>query len=245
MTAVDQEKPEISLFYPMYNEEKNIERAVHRAHKVLGSVASAYEIIIVNDGSADRTGEIAERLARESDRVRVVTHERNLGYGAALRSGIGAARLPLIFYTDGDNQFDLGELPGLLPLLEGAEIVTGYRVNRKDGLMRLINARIFNVASGILFGIHLKDIDCAFKLYKKEIFSRMRLFSMGAIIDLEILAKAKSLGYTIREIGVSHFPRQQGSQTGANLSVVLKAMLEILRLRFDLWFRKKLHYVHD
>jgi glycosyltransferase involved in cell wall biosynthesis len=242
MTTAGENKPEISLFYPMYNEEGNIELAVRRAHEVLGPLTSAYEIIIVNDGSTDRTGEIAVRLARESPRVRVVAHENNLGYGAALRSGIGAARLPLIFYTDGDNQFDLGELPSLLPLLAGAHIVTGYRFNRQDGLIRLLNARIFNFASGLLFGFCVKDINCAFKIYRKEIFSRMRLLTTGAIIDLEILAKAKSLGYRIREVGVSHYPRRAGSQTGARSSVILRAMREILRLRFDLWFRKDLHY---
>jgi glycosyltransferase involved in cell wall biosynthesis len=235
-------KPQISLFYPMYNEEANIELAVRRAHDVLGERCSDYEIIVVNDGSTDRTQEIADRLAKESDRVKVVTHVKNRGYGGALRSGIENAKLPLVFYTDGDNQFDLHELPKLLPLLEGVHIVTGYRMNRRDGSVRILNAKIFNHAAGLLFGIHLQDIDCAFKIYRREIFPRMKLTSMGAIIDLEILAKASALGYRIREIGVSHYSRSAGTQTGAKPLVILKAMAEILRLRLGMWFFKDSHF---
>lgn len=226
------EKPieELSLFYPMFNEEENIEEAVARARAVLPDLAGRYEIILVNDGSRDRTGELGDRLAAQYPEVRMVHHPVNRGYGAALKSGIGAARYAWIFYTDGDNQFDLTEIPLLLALRHEHEIVTGYRMDRSDPAHRKLNAWAFNLLVRILFQVPCRDVDCAFKLYRADIFKGMTLKSEGALIDVEIFARAKKRGARIVEIGVHHYPRRFGQQTGAKLSVILRAFRELFRL---------------
>lgn len=222
--------PELSLFYPMYNEEGNVEEAVRRALSVLPRYADRFEVILVDDGSRDATPEIADRLAAQYPAVRVVHHETNRGYGAALTSGIRASAHAWIFYTDGDNQFDLEEIGLLLPLRETHEIVTGYRIQRSDPWFRTVNARIYNLLIRMLFGIRCRDVDCAFKLYRGEIFDGMELTSRGALIDAEIFARARKRGARIAEIGVHHYPRTTGQQTGASPAVVLRAFRELFRL---------------
>jgi glycosyltransferase involved in cell wall biosynthesis len=221
---------ELSVFYPMFNEEENIERVAATALRVLPHFAKEFEVILVNDGSKDRTGAIADALAANDPRIRAVHHSVNQGYGAALQSGIRASRRRWIFYTDGDNQFDLAEIELLLPLRHGHEIVTGYRIDRKDPLNRKLNAWVFNQAVALLFGIRCRDVDCAFKLYNASIFDRMELCSKGALIDVEIFARALKRGARIAEIGVHHYPRTAGRQTGANLSVIARAFRELFRL---------------
>lgn len=220
----------ISLFYPMFNEEENIEEAARRAISILPKHTETFEVILVNDGSRDATGEIADRLAAEDPRIRAVHHETNLGYGSALRSGIKASRYEWIFYTDGDNQFDLEEIATLLPLRYDNDIVTGYRIARRDPWNRKFNAWLYATTVRILFGLRFRDVDCAFKLYRSEVFTDMELESTGALIDLEIFARAKKAGARIVEIGVNHYPRTAGSQTGAKLSVMLRAVREMFRL---------------
>jgi glycosyltransferase involved in cell wall biosynthesis len=234
LTPDDDRVEGLSLFYPMYNEEGNCREAVRRAQKVLPRVARDYEIILVNDGSRDRTAEIAEAEAAADAHVRVVHHPVNRGYGAALQSGIRAARFPWIFYTDGDNQFDLEELPGFLALRHEAELVIGYRRPRSDPWIRRFNAAGFNLLCWMLLGVHVRDIDCAFKLFRASIFQGMPLNAQGATIDLEILARARRNGAHWRELPVRHFPRRVGSQTGANLKVILRAFRELHHLRRDL-----------
>ncbi len=225
---------EISLFYPMFNEEANIEEAVRRALAVLPRFTDRFEVILVDDGSRDRTGAIADRLSAEDPRVRVVHHRANRGYGAALRSGIHAARYEWIFYTDGDNQFDLEDLRGLIPFARDHEVVSGYRIDRRDPFHRKMNAWIFNVAMRLLFGLALRDVDCAFKLYRRSIFEGLVLRSDGAMIDAEILARTRARGARIAEAGVHHYPRVAGSQTGAKLSVIFRAFRELFRLWAEL-----------
>jgi len=220
----------LSLFYPMYNEEGNVEEAVRRATAILPRYADEYEVILVNDGSRDATGTIADRLSRTDPRVRTVHHPVNQGYGAALRSGILASRYEWIFYTDGDNQFDLDEIRLLLPFREDHEVVSGYRTVRRDPWNRKLNAWAFNLLVRILFGLRLRDVDCAFKLYRASIFEGMPIQSDGAMIDVEILARARKRGARITEVGVHHYPRTSGSQTGAKLSVILRAFWELFRL---------------
>ncbi|MCA9729655.1 MAG: glycosyltransferase family 2 protein, partial [Candidatus Eisenbacteria bacterium] len=212
-------------------EEGNIEEAVHRALQILPRFADQFEVIVVDDGSKDRTPEMADRLAAAHPEVRVVHHPKNRGYGGALRSGIAAARHPWIFYTDGDNQFDLGEIALLLPLRHDLDIVTGYRLARRDPAYRKLNAWLFNTLVHALFRVHLRDIDCAFKLYRASIFDGMELRSTGAPIDLEILARARRNGARIGEIGVHHYPRLHGEQSGASIRVILRAFREL----FHLW----------
>jgi glycosyltransferase involved in cell wall biosynthesis len=218
----------------MYNEEENIAEAVRRALSILPRYTDRFEVILVNDGSKDKTGEIADSLAGGDDRIRAVHHPKNLGYGVALRSGLQACRYEWIFYTDGDNQFDLDEIRLLLPLRASYDIVTGYRMTRSDPWNRKLNAWIFNSFVRFLFDLHLRDVDCAFKLYRAEFVTGMELRSSGALIDVEILRRARKRGARIGEIGVHHYPRTAGSQTGAKLSVIMRAMREMLLLWWTL-----------
>jgi len=220
----------ISVFLPCYNEQENVARTVNGAIEVLSKIGADFEIIIVNDGSSDSTGCIADEIAQRQTSVKVVHHPTNLGYGEALKSGFKAAEKELVFYTDGDGQFDIAELPPLLPLMESCDIVSCYRLNRQDNLLRKINGWGWTKLVGLLFGLRIKDIDCAFKLYKREIFDKISLVSTGALIDTEVLARAVCRGYKITQQGVHHYPRAAGEQTGANIKVILRAFKELFRL---------------
>lgn len=221
----------ITTFFPCYNEQDNVTRVVEQAIKVLDGAGVDYEVIIVNDGSSDETGRIADRIAADHERVRAIHHPRNLGYGAALQSGFRAAAKELVFYTDGDGQFDVAEMPALLPLMKEYDIVSCYRLNRQDNVARKINGWLWTKVTGVAFSLHLRDIDCAFKLYKRAIFDDITMESTGALIDTEILARAARKGYRITQRGVRHYPRTAGRQTGANLKVILRAFKELLALR--------------
>jgi len=222
--------PELSLFYPMFNEVENVDASVASACDVLPSVARTFEIILVDDGSTDGTGERADAWAARDPRIRVVHHPRNRGYGASLVSGIRAARFAWIFYTDGDNQFHLEDLLGFLPLKDPRTILTGYRAERRDPAHRRLNAFVYNLGVALFFRLKLRDIDCAFKLFPPGLFDGMPLVSEGAVIDLEILVRARRKGFGIVEIPVRHRPRVWGEQSGANLRVILRAFRELLGL---------------
>ena len=218
---------QISVFFPCYNEQDNISKLVEDALKVLDAVAEDYQIIIVNDGSADKTEEIAKELAGKYDRVELASHEVNRGYGAALRTGFNKANKELVFYTDSDNQFDIGELPKLIELRNKYDIVSGYRIKRQDPWIRKVNAAIFNIALFVLFGLRVRDVDCAFKLYKRELFDKIEIKSDGALVDAEILIKAKKLGYKIGIIsgGFNFFGKYLQKKLG--IDYVFANVLEI------------------
>lgn len=220
----------ISVFFPCYNEQDNVRRAVERALAVLQKPDADFEIIIVDDGSSDATGQIADEIASRDSSVKVVHHPTNLGYGSALQSGFKAATKQLVFYTDGDGQFDIGEMPPLLPLMSEYDIVTCYRLNRQDSLVRKINGWCWTKLVCFLFGMKVRDVDCAFKLYKREIFDNIQMASSGALIDAEILARAIRRGYRLTQRGVHHYPRLAGKQGGASPRVVLRAFKEVFRL---------------
>ena len=222
--------PSISVFFPCYNEQDNLARTTAQAVTVLGKLGVDFEVIIVDDGSGDETGRIADELAVQDSRIKVVHHDTNLGYGAALQSGFKAAEKELVFYTDSDGQFDIGEMPQLLELIENCDIVSCYRLNRQDNLVRKINGWCWTKLVCWLFGMKIRDIDCAFKLYKREIFDNIQLSSTGALIDTEILARCVGKGYTVSQKGVHHYPRTAGEQTGANVRVVLRAFKELFKL---------------
>lgn len=220
----------LTIFFPCYNEEANVERMTRAAVDVARRVADDYEVIIVNDGSRDRTGDIADRLATEIPGVRAVHNRPNQGYGGALQRGFREATKSWVFYTDGDGQFDLNELPKILPLLETHDIVSCYRLDRKDPPIRKLNALAWSTLVNLLFRMGLRDIDCAFKIYPRTFIERITLYSRGALIDTEMLAKARNLGLSIAQVGVHHYPRTAGQQTGANLRVILRAFRELFRL---------------
>ncbi|OHB64472.1 MAG: cell wall biosynthesis glycosyltransferase [Planctomycetes bacterium RBG_13_62_9] len=221
----------ITVFFPCYDEQDNVARVTEQAVKVLKDLQADYEIIIVDDGSADNTGRVADQIAAGHDRVRVIHHSRNLGYGAALQSGFRAAAKELVFYTDGDAQFDLAEMPPLLPLMKEYDIVSGYRMNRQDNFVRRMNGWLWTKTTGLLFSLNVRDMDCAFKLFKRSIFDDIKMESTGALICTEVLARAARKGYKIAQRGVHHYPRTAGKPTGGNLKVILRAFKELLRLR--------------
>lgn len=224
----------LTIFFPCYNEEENVRRTTEAALEAAPLVTDDYEIIIVNDGSRDRTGEIADELAKQYPEVRVVHHPQNRGYGAALQSGYRNATKDAVFYTDGDLQFDIKEISKLWPLMDEYDIVTGYRIKRMDPLIRKINSFGWTSLTKFLFRLPVRDVNCAFKLFRRQVVADMELESEGALIDAEVFAKAKKAGYKITEVGVHHYPRQFGSQTGANPFVILQAFWELGKLWWKL-----------
>ncbi|MFW6108548.1 MAG: glycosyltransferase family 2 protein [bacterium] len=222
----------LSIFFPCHNEEANVERVVRAALDVGPAVADEVEVIVVNDGSGDGTREIADRLAAEDPRVRAVHHPTNRGYGGALQSGFAAAEKDFVFFSDGDGQFDLGELPRLVALVADgeADLALGYRIRRADPLIRSANAALYKGLIRLLFGLRVRDIDCAFKLIHRKVLDRVTLKATGALVSAELLIKARKAGFRMREVGVHHYPREAGEQSGADLRVILRTFVELARL---------------
>lgn len=224
----------ITVFFPCYNEEANVERTTQAALRTCRRISEDFEIIIVDDGSKDRTGEIADMLATQHSEVRAVHNRPNLGYGGALQKGFREATKTWVFYTDGDGQFDFEEIDKLIDLLDRFEIISAYRLNRSDSLIRRFNAFGWTTLVNLILGLRLRDIDCAFKIYPRSLFDDIDMRSMGALIDAEVLARAQRLGYRIGQIGVHHYPRTAGEQSGANLRVIARAFKELLVLRREI-----------
>jgi glycosyltransferase involved in cell wall biosynthesis len=226
-----EEKPvSVSVFFPCYNEQDNVSATVKTAVDLLQGINADYEVIVVDDGSRDDTKKIAEQLSQENNRIKVVSHPVNLGYGAALQSGFRAASKELVFYTDGDGQFDIKEMLPLLELIKECDIVSCYRLKRQDNFIRRLNAWCWTRLGCFLFHMKVRDVDCAFKLYKRQIFDNIKMSSTGALIDTEIIARAIRKGYKITQKGVHHYPRTAGQQTGANVKVILRAFKELFEL---------------
>jgi glycosyltransferase involved in cell wall biosynthesis len=224
----------LSVFFPCHNEEQNIPALLESAQNVLPALAEEFEIIVVDDGSQDQTATIVEDGRRRDARIRLVRHPHNLGYGAALKSGFQAARLPWVFFTDADGQFDLEDLKTLIEASNNAEIVSGYRLHRADPWYRLLNAAIYSFSLRLFMGLSVPDVNCAFKLYQRDIFNRFPLKTNGALINAEILCRAKLAGCLITWLPVTHYPRKAGVPTGAKPAVLLKAMAEFWMLFLDL-----------
>jgi len=224
----------ISVVLPAYHEEANIDQAVRRAVQAAAAHTTDYEVIVVDDGSRDRTSEVVQAIMEELPQVRLVRHEVNRGYGAALRSGFEAATKGVVFFTASDNQYDPSEIGKLLPSLDGADLVIGFRARRQDPFLRRLYAWAWNALVNLLFGYLSRDIDCSFKLFRRRVLEEVPLTSEGAMIDTELLAGAKRRGFAIREVAVSHFPRHAGHQTGADPRVVLRAFRDLVRFRWAL-----------
>ena len=223
------ESKSISVFFPCYNEQGNIRRIYESATEVLKHTGIDYEIILVDDGSTDGTPQIANAIAAADSRVRVIHHPVNLGYGSALQSGFRAATRALVFYTDADGQFSLDELPPLIPLMKQCDIVSCFRLNRQEGPIRRLNAWCWTNFMCFIFRLKLKDINCAFKLYKRSVFEDMEMRSTGALINAEILARAARRGFGITQVGVHHFLRINGRQTGSSPAVIFRAFGELAK----------------
>lgn len=235
--AAPRHAPSISVVLPAYNEEAVIERTVRHVADVLTRLSDEFEIIVTNDGSRDRTGEILADLAAAEPalHLRTVTHERNQGYGAALASGFDAARKDLIFMTDGDKQFDVTELGGFLPHMDaGTDLVIGWRKKRADPPLRLLNAWGWKLLVNSLFGYTARDVDCAFKLFRRTVWESLTVNARGATFSAELMIKARRLGFRVKELPVGHFPRTAGNPTGANPDVIVRAFQELFQLRRDI-----------
>lgn len=233
----------LSYFFPAHDEEANLEALVEEARAALPALADQFEVIVVDDGSKDRTPEIADLLAAASpDLVRVVHHPTNLGYGAALRSGFRAARFELVAFTDGDRQFrvaDIGRLTSRLAGPDAPDAVVGFRIRRADPVIRTVYARLYRLACRTLFGLRIRDVDCACKLFRRDALARVRVESGGAFFSAELLIKMRASGGRIVEVGVDHYPRTAGSQTGARPSVVWRAVTDFWGLRLRLWANRE------
>ena len=231
--------PGISVFLPSHNEEGNVERVVRSWIAECPRVADNFEVIVVDDGSRDRTGEIAERLAAEDSHVKVVRHPVNRGYGGAVISGIRAATQPYVLLCDGDGQFDPADLERLTPFVPEYDVVCGRRAHRADHLMRRVNGKAWTTLVRVLLGITISDIDCGFKLFKREKLDGMELRAHGAMISTELMARVAGRHAKVKEVDVRHLPRLTGEQSGANFKVVARAFKELIALYRELRDERK------
>jgi len=233
--AKDRKGKSISFVLPAYNEEENIEDAIRQIVSVASSLdLDEYEVIVVDDGSDDRTGEIIDRLAREDPHIKAFHHPTNLGYADALKTGFKNAKMDLIFYTDSDLQFDITEIKNFLPASEDYDIVCGFRIYRFDPLTRLILAWGYNLLARTIFRLRVRDIDCAFKLFRREVFDVIEIRSKKFFVDTEILAKARYHGFRMTEIGVRHYPRTRGRST-VRPSHVLSTLKELAKMWAEIY----------
>src|SRR3972149_11883961 len=225
----------LSVVLPAYNEAKNIEGTVSEAISYLREKFEQFEIIVVNDGSVDETREIVERLSLSNPKIVLVNHPKNLGYGSALRTGFERASLDYIFFMDSDGQFDISDLDRLIPFIKDYEVIVGYREKRADPFIRSLNTWLYHLFIRLLFGLKIRDMDCAFKLFPRTAYYDIRpIKSGGALFSAELIIKLGKKGFKIKEVPVRHFPRRFGKQTGANLKVILRMFKECWKLKDEL-----------
>jgi glycosyltransferase involved in cell wall biosynthesis len=224
--------PSLSVFFPAYNDAPSLPALIARTFEVLEAHVADYEVIVVNDGSQDPTARVLEELrSTYAPRMRVITHPENLGYGGALRSGFRAATREFVFYTDGDGQYDTGELPGLLALAgPGTGLVNGYKLERHDPLHRVWIGNVYNFCARLLFRIRIRDIDCDYRLIRRELLDRIQLTSTSGTICVELVRKLELSGYQVAEIGVHHYPRLHGRSQFFRMRSLAVTLIQLLRL---------------
>ncbi len=222
--------PGVSVFLPCHNEEGNVERVAAALETELPRIAERHEIIVVDDGSRDRTGEIADRLAAANPRLKAVHHPVNRGYGAAVISGIRACTEPWVVLCDGDGQFEASDIARLAARVPEYDVVVGHRTHRADPLMRRINGKAWTVLMRLLLGIRISDIDCGLKLFRRDLLEGIDLQAKGAMISPELMALLAGRGARICEVDVRHLPRVAGEQSGASLKVIARAFRELFLL---------------
>jgi len=228
---------ELSVFFPCYNEEKNIANTVSKAVKVLKDTTQNWEIIIVNDGSKDNTAQVALKIQKQYPNIRIITHNPNRGYGAAFKSGLYNSKYKWIAFTDSDGQFDFSEIKNFIKTQQvtNADLVIGYYLGRKVSPIVVLTSKIWELIVFILFGLHVTDIDCGFKFVSKKVVDTIPRLEAerGAFISSEFLIKSKKAGFKITEIGVHHYPRTEGQATGRQLKVIIKSFTDL----FKLWYK--------
>ena len=217
----------ISVFFPAHNEVANIGPLTEKSVEVLESIGLDYEILIINDGSTDGTREEADRLAAQYPNVKAIHHEKNKGYGGAVWTGLHAATKDLVFFTDGDGQFDISELKDFYNALGNNDAVLGYRIKRQDPFHRILFAKCWMALIWILFGFRLRDLDCAFKLIRRKWIADLEPECGGAMVTVEFIAKLHAAGFQYIQKGVHHYPRTAGEQSGGSPKVILRAFKEL------------------
>lgn len=234
MSSIPARLPSLSASFPAHNEEDNVVAMIESLLAVLPKVADRFEVIVVDDGSRDATNERASAVAAKDDRVRVIRHPVNRGYGAAVWTGLVEGTLDYAFFTDGDRQFDVEQIADLIPHLRDHDVVVGYRVDRQDHLVRLINAHAWNWLVRLLFGVPVRDVDCAFKLFRRSALQGLEIRSGGAMFSAELIARLGARGARIVEVPVRHLPREKGTSSGGNFKVIARAFRELFLLYREL-----------
>jgi glycosyltransferase involved in cell wall biosynthesis len=234
-------RPRLTFFFPAYNEQENIARTVELALSQIGPLVPSIEVLAIDDGSTDQTPALADALAAADPRVRV-HHQPNRGYGGAIKAGFEEARGELICFSDGDLQFDLSEMSRLLERLaderKPVDAVIGFRIKRRDPFHRIFIAKAYNAIVSVAFGLRVRDIDCAMKLFRREVFDGLRLDADGPFLSAELLIKLRARGVRMAQVGVNHFPRAAGTNTGASFKKILRTFRDLAVLRWDLWTRR-------
>jgi glycosyltransferase involved in cell wall biosynthesis len=231
--------PGLTVFFPAYNDSGTIASLVITAIQAASKLTPDYEVIVVNDGSTDATAQILDELARVYPRVRIVTHPVNRGYGGALRSGFASASKELIFYTDGDAQYDPAEMEALWPgMTAGVDLVNGYKISRSDPWHRIVIGRIYHHTVKTLFGLGVRDVDCDFRLLRRSIFDRVRLEKNSGVICLEMMKKIQDAGFKIVEVPVHHYHRAHGQSQFFNFPRVFRTGVDVLKLWYALVVRR-------
>lgn len=230
LASIPDHKQSLSVVLPAHNEAKNLPPILKEASVVLKDLAIDHEIIVVNDGSSDDTTNVVDSFVKKNPRIKLITHPKNLGYGAALTTGFKNSHKDLVFFMDSDRQFSIGDITKLLPYTTDYDIVAGYRLIRRDPWHRVMIGRAYNLLVIILFGVKLRDIDCAFKIYHRDVLDKINFETVGALVNTEIMLKAQLMGKKVKEVGVNHYPRKEGKQSGASLDVIIKAFWETLGL---------------
>lgn len=227
----------LSVFFPAYNEEENIGRTVSAAAAWLEKSKIIYEILVIDDGSKDRTPEIVRALAKKNKHIKLIRHTKNRGYGGALKSGLYRSQYPWICFTDSDGQFRFDEITKFLPYAKDHDMIIGFRIARQDNIFRRFFASLLKLGDWILFGLWYKDIDCGFKLFKREVVEKTKpLVTESAITTTEFIYRAKKAGFRIKEVGVTHHARLEGIQTGGQFKIIFKASKEALILWWKIHF---------
>ena len=240
MSESDRRPPGLSVFFPAYNDSGTIASLVISAIKTAQRLTPDFEVIVVNDGSADRTAEIVDELARTYPQVRVVHHVRNRGYGGALRSGFEAASRDLVFYTDGDAQYDPAEMAQLWEAFnDDVDLVNGYKISRSDPLHRIVIGRVYHHTVKLLFGLQVRDVDCDFRLMRRAIFERVSLEKNSGVICLEMMKKIQDAGFRIAEVPVHHYHRAHGRSQFFNFRRLAKTAVDVLKLWYVLVVRRE------
>jgi glycosyltransferase involved in cell wall biosynthesis len=222
--------PRLSAVMPAYNEQEVLPMALEQAVTALEDLCETWELVVVDDGSTDGTPTILEQWVAMEPRIRVVTQGQNRGYSQALIRGFAECRFEAVFYTDADAQFDLHDITNLYPQLAEFDMVTGYRIGRQDRWIRFVTSGVYNRLQGWMLGLRVRDVNCAFKLFRRSFFDKVQLSSEGFLIDAELYARAKNAGLAWTQVGVEHRPRELGSTT-VKVSTVIETLRELRSLR--------------